>query len=211
MSSIIRATWADIGYRRCGQLPHASGEASAERIAENLQKQLGYEVVENVWVRRPGRSRASAKPFYHSLICTIDRETNVATVDFSFIERVLNAQEWGSINLVEPLEYSALVRLVESARAKSTRELAVQAISKAIILCREPRLAPLLRDHILPWFFEKYPNGRVVCIGQAYAYERAMAAIRGFYTMAQVPYPEIGANLTSYSDQFPTLKYLHST
>lgn len=210
MSTIVTASWADLGYRRCGPLPELEGALSDEDFASKLSAQLPYDVIDKRWVRRRGREKTGPPPACLQIRGIIDRSTDLRKLDLSFIDTFFQSP-FGDISLFQPPDYDFLVSLVESARTKSTRPLAIQSIVKAFSVCRDARLIPLLRDRILPWFFNLYPAGRLVIIENDHGYERAMAGMRCFYTIAQIPYMDIEANTGLYEDVFPTLKYRHST
>lgn len=210
MSKILTASWADLGYRRCGPLPESTRTLSEEDFAARLRAQLGYDVIDKTWVRRRGRAKTSSPVPCLRIRGILDRSTSLGAFDFSFIDEFFRSP-FGDIPLFQPPDYHLLVSLVESTRNKSTRPLAIQSIVKAFSICRDARLIPLLRDHILPWFFDLYPDGRLVIIQNEHEYERVMAGMRCFYTIAQVPFTDIEANTGLYDDHFPTLKYRHSS
>ncbi len=210
MPNIVVASWADLGYRCCGPLPNGVGTVDGAFFAEALHKRAGYEIIGKTWIRRRGRAQGSVAKHCLSIREVIDIDTVLDERCLAFADDYFNSI-WRREQILPPAPGNLLVEMVRGALGKRTAELEAQAIIKAIAVCQSRQLAPLLREHVLPWFFNKYPDGRVVVIEHSPEFENLMSGMRCFYTAAQVPYEELMVNARIIDDRFPTLKHWHDS
>lgn len=210
MPNIVHASWADLGYRCCGPLPKVSSSVDGQFFANLLHERADYEIIDRTWVRRWGRARNRVARHCLNIRQVIDRDTVLDQQCLAFVDDYFNSI-WRREQIPVAATGELLVKMVEDAPKKRTAELETQAIIKAIAVCQSGQMAPLLREHVLPWFFNKHPDGRVVVIEHSPDFETVVAAMRCFYSAAQVPYGELTANAQVTGDLFPTLKHWHDS
>jgi len=182
---------ADVGYRQFGQLPAAGGGQTADQIAEAAGKIADYEVA-GAWVRR--RARKKGGPFIRSfrIVDVLNRRTDLRGDRLAFVDKYFQSEIAKADALNVTTDTSTLFSLVPAAR-EAPRWLGMYRLDQALNYAGPQRLTPLLRDHVLPGFFDLYPDGEVAVVQYNTEFEDAAALMRLLYVAAQTPLQGIAA------------------
>ncbi len=206
MSLITVSSWANLGFRKMGQLPPATGELAAAAGARVLQQAIGYEIVDNNWVRRTGRKKGSSVPPAIRIVDTINAGETISDNRFAYIEDFFQ-KGYAKHNKFR-VKNETLKEIMSKADSQPTAWQRAYEVGVALSAADVSQLRPLLKDYIIPWFFKCYKNGKILVLSYNYEYEQVTSSMRGFYAAAQAPITDFsGADFKG----FQTLKHWHAS
>ncbi|MGA2253716.1 MAG: hypothetical protein ABSG53_03565 [Thermoguttaceae bacterium] len=192
MSHIL--SLADVGYRQFGPLPATGGGQTAIQIAEAAGKLADYEVA-GAWVRR--RARKKDGPYIRSfeIVDVLDQTADLRGDRLAFVDKHLCSEISTADVPSLTTESETLLSLVSTAKALLAKEarpwLGMYRLDQAINYAEPQWLKPLLRDHVLPCFFDRYPDGKIAVVRYNLEQDDAGALMRVLYGAAQAPLQEI--------------------
>ena len=189
MSRII--SLADEGYRKFGPLPQSGGGLTADQVAERASnsKISDYEAA-GVWVRRLARKKGGR--FIHSfkIINILDRSTDLGGNRLAFVDDYFRS-DIATVDIPSiTTESDNLLHLVSSAK-EPPRWRGMYRLDQALNYAGAQRFKPLLCDHVLPCFFDLFPEGKIAVVRYNTEYEDAASLVRTLYAAAQTPLSEI--------------------
>ena len=202
-------TWSEFGYRR---LPTTLQSAEAKRLVQSLGQIAGYEIKDGCWIRQPGRVREAKAKSFEKVAEFHSNSNDAGSFDFlseysSWLSRL---QADGPLT---PTCYASPEDLIEVLqREEEIGHEEPWHLLKAYgnILALSPnvqQLGELLRQFVLPSFFRRYPQGRLILIRHRANFISMASAMRSLYTSAQIPVSEWkNAGITD----FGTLRDWHS-
>ncbi len=200
-------TWAALGYRRLNLAQLLADEPSRQRLMEMVVQNGHYHFLAPDWIRHAGRKRSARI----SSLAIEDDFSATDVVDDAALGFVDSYFDWYERLPVDPVHAGPprqdLISLVERADEEGQPWRFIKHIASAAVFANNRRdLKELLRSYVLPAFFGKYPSGRIVVIGNRFAYTGLTATLRALYTATQVPTSDWEA---SGIHGFPTLRHWH--
>ena len=191
MSQIL--SLADVGYRQFGPLPAVGGGQTAIQIAEAAGKLADYEVA-GAWVRRRAKKGG---PFIRSfeIVDVLDRNTDLRGDRLAFVDKYFCSEIAAADVPSLTTKSETLLSLISTAKALLAEEsrpwLGMYRLDQAVNYAEPQWLKPLLRDHVLPCFFDRYPDGRIAVVRYNLEQDDAGPLMRVLYGAAQTPLHEI--------------------
>jgi hypothetical protein len=124
------------------------------------------------------------------VIAGFARQDRLDDEDLAFIERHFDS-EFRKFQAEFSGEFEALLRFRDADVKGLGRHVAFSQISSALSFAGLGRMKDLLRNHVAPWFFDNYPDGRIAVVRHDYAPFRLSAVVRGTYTMAENSFEDL--------------------
>ncbi len=191
MALIQSASWSALGYRQLSNLPRTGGGEDSRQVAQVLCQNQAYEIASNDWVRRAGRRKYSIPLWLMDTVAVLDKNNFADESSLRFVDDYLGSRYPDRKQRLVDAEYQDFVKLTKDAEQADRRWYGVSNLSKAIFGSGPRQLAPLLRDHVLPWFFRTYPDGKVVGISIEHDYFWVRSLLKRLYAVALTPLADL--------------------
>ncbi len=189
--SVLKGSWADLGYRKLGPLPVSGSGLTPAQLADRLTHVGDYEATADHWVRRHARRKGTRFPESIEVVALLDKDTvldddRLAFVDQHAVSKWVKTEE-GWIRIRAELE--ALTRSVARAETSKHRWQGMYRLTNALLYAGPEHLRMVFRRHVAPCFFKLYPQGKIVVLRYDTGVDETAALLRTMYALAQTPLP----------------------
>lgn len=183
---LVMASPKDLGYEKIGPR-NPDDEERTRVISEYLIGRRGYEVFPGGaerWLRHPARKLGQVAPQVLRMIGDLE-----GTGDRDAFSRDVSRQYQASeyARLQQPRghpDWQGLGRMAEEIREQKGEVMGGERLSRALAFCLPEHLERLLKEHVLPAFFDVYPGGRVLAYLANRDYEEQFGTIRAGYSLS---------------------------
>ncbi|MGL4554259.1 MAG: hypothetical protein ACRC33_24105 [Gemmataceae bacterium] len=163
-------------------------------MASRLVAQGDYESQSGVWVRRQARRKGARFPASTEIVTVIEKDTGLDGDALAFMDGQASSS-WtrmleGAVQFRG--RFDDLARIIDDAEKTAEKPWRLlHHLSQALTLSGPELLRPMLRRHVAPCFFRRWPAGRIVVLRYDLGVDTAAALLRVQYAAAQAPLAEL--------------------
>jgi hypothetical protein len=209
VSDIEIVNWDALGYEKLGP-KNPDDKNRTDQMRTALQSHLNYEVQadkDTVWIRDFRRKKGAQITPLLSQSVLFDSGNFQDEQQYKFFDSYLRSvfAEAHRVN-VPVFEFQQCVKALKRIVDEPISAATLHSFAIGLFFSKVDSLPDLLRKYALPFYFERFPDGRfaVVCVNEPY--ESMYASLRGGLAMELYSYDEIAQR---ESKGFGTLKGWH--